>query len=274
MSILSSIPYYTTISFVLDFILVFYLTFKLLTWLKRSHALDLMKGVFLIVAVFLLSHVLDLKTLNWILEKFATVLIILVFIIFQPELRRFLERVGSSDQLFSLYPSNKTSQSATFIQIIIKAVDYLAKEKMGALIVLERKTALDEFIETGVTINADLNAELLISLFWPGTPTHDGAVIINESSIKASGCFLRLTDSPISDRRLGTRHRAALGLSEVSDALIIVVSEEKGVISFVEQGNMTRFLTKEALETRLFSLLSTKDGISGTKKSKKFAKKG
>ena len=257
MSLTSVIPYYPVMAQVMDILLVYLLTYRLLSWLKRTHAMDLIKGLSLIFAVFLVSNILDLATLNWILEKFTTVIIILVVIIFQPELRRFLERIGSTGHLFSASVATPEVQSTAFVHNIIRSVDFLSKEKVGALIVIECMQSLDEYIDTGIKIKGELNSEMLSSLFWPGSPTHDGAVIINESIIEAAGCFLPLTDTPIKDRRLGTRHRAALGLSEVSDAIVIVVSEENGVISLVEQGQMTRFLTKEALETRLFSLFSS-----------------
>ncbi|RAP30739.1 hypothetical protein DID78_02200 [Candidatus Marinamargulisbacteria bacterium SCGC AG-343-D04] len=150
-------------------------------------------------------------------------------------------------------------QSTTFIQKIIRSVDFLSREKIGAIIVIEGQKSLQEYVDTGIAINGDLNTEILTSLFWPGAPTHDGAVIIKDNSILAAGCFLPLTETQIKDRRLGTRHRAALGLSEVSDGIVIVISEESGVISLVELGDMTRFLTKEALETRLFSLFSNSE---------------
>jgi diadenylate cyclase len=245
----------------LDFILVYLLAYRVLFWLDRSRAFDLIKGLVLIFLIFLLSNILQLETLNWILEKFATVFLILVVIIFQPKLRRFLEQIGSTGNFLFVSQSKQVDMSSGKIQQLLKAVESLSREKIGALIVIERETTLDRYIETGIAVNADLQAELISSLFWPGSPTHDGAVIIRKNRILGAACFLPLTENKLNDRRLGTRHHAALGLSEVSDALIIVISAETGVISIAEEGCISRHITKEVLETHLFSLF-TKDSHS------------
>lgn len=252
-------PNYIIFTHVLDIVLVYLIIYKLLSWLKITHALDLIKGLLLIFLIFLGSHILDLTILNWILEKFSAVILILMVVIFQPELRRVLEKIGSSgNPLFTF----SNPQPTSFIHKLIRAVDFLSREKIGAIIAIEGQKSLEEYVDTGIAVKGDLNAEILTSLFWPGSPTHDGAVIIKDGQISAAGCFLPLTDTPIKDRRLGTRHRAAIGLSELSDSIVIVISEESGVISLVEEGNMTRFLTKEALETRLFSLFSKPDYVN------------
>lgn len=238
----------------IDFILVYLLTYRLLSWLKKSHAMNLIKGVFIVFLIYLTSVLLKLTILNWVLEKFTTVILIVVVIIFQPELRKFLERIGSTGKLFEVTSALNKADFSSVIQQILKSVDFLAKEKIGAIMVLEGSDELQQFIDTGIKIEGELNSEILSSIFWPGSPTHDGAVIINGGKIKAAGCFLPITENPIQDRRLGTRHRAALGISEVSDAVVIVISEESGVISLIETGTMTRYLTKEALESRLFSI--------------------
>ena len=238
----------------IDFILVYLLTYRLLSWLKKSHAMNLIKGVFIVFLIYLASVLLNLTILNWVLEKFTTVILIVVVIIFQPELRKFLERIGSTGKLFEVTSALNKADFSSMIQQILKSVDFLSKEKIGAIIVLEGSVDLHQFIDTGIKIEGELNSEILSSIFWPGSPTHDGAVIIKGGKIKAAGCFLPITENPIQDRRLGTRHRAALGISEVSDAVVVVISEENGVISLIETGTMTRYLTKEALESRLFSI--------------------
>lgn len=245
---LTSLPF-----IILDIAIVYLITYRLFSWLKNTNAFDLIKGLALIFLVFLLSSILNLTTLNWILEKFTTVILIVVVIIFQPELRRFLERVGSSGQFFPAFNKMKPVTSATFIQQILRAVEFLSKEKIGAIIVLEGQVSLQQYIETGIKIKSEVNSEIIASLFWPGSPTHDGAIIIKDEKIESAGSFLPLTEFPIADRRLGTRHRAAMGISEVSDSMVLIVSEETGVISIVEQGAMMRYLTKESLETRLFA---------------------
>ena len=257
MSFFSALPQSQIIIACIDFCVVYLLIYKLLNWLKGSQTRYLIKGLLLMAVVFLASNILGLTILNWILEKFATVLLILVVVIFQPELRRFLESVGSSAQLFSFASSLPTVNASSFIHKILRSVEYLSKEKIGAIIVLEREISLDQYIEGGIKLYGELNSEILTTLFWPGSPTHDGAIIIGNNVIKSAGCFLPLTENPIQDRRLGTRHRAAMGISEVSDAIVIVISEETGVISLVEFGAMTRYLTREALETRLFSIYQT-----------------
>jgi len=216
--------------------------------------MDLIKGAVLIVAIFFASNLLGLTTLNWILEHFATVFLIVLVIIFQPELRRFLERVGSSSALLAISPVGEKNKPFTFIQHILRSIDQLSKEKIGAIIVIERYVSLDTYKKSGVILNGELSAETLASLFWPGSPTHDGAVIIKKSMIESASCFLPLSKAPIPDRRLGTRHRAALGITELSDCLAIVISEETGVISLAEKGTLTRYLTKEALHSHLATL--------------------
>ena len=243
---------------IVDFVLVYLLTYRLLSWLKKSHAMNLIKGVLIVVTIYLASVLLNLTILNWVLEKFTTVILIVVVIIFQPELRKFLEKIGSTGKLFEIASTVKKEEVAPLIQQILKSVDFLSKEKIGAIIVIEGTIDLKQYSETGVRINGELNSEILSSIFWPGSPTHDGAVILKGAKIVSAGCFLPITENPIQDRRLGTRHRAALGISEVSDAVVIVISEENGVISLIESSTMTRYLTKEALESRLFSIYKAK----------------
>lgn len=236
----------------LDVFLVFLLIYTLLLWIKNTQAFSLVKGLLMVLIVYFLSYQMGLETLNWVLGKFTTVLIFLIIIVFQPELRRFLDRLGTG-QLFNPMLLQGEGQSTSAIKQILKAVDFLSKQKVGALIAIEL-SSLSEYIESGVRIQATLSFELLSTLFWKNSPTHDGAVIIRENRIEAAGCLLPLTDTPMRDHRLGTRHRAAIGLSELTDALVIVVSEETGIVSLAENGNLTRYLTKEALETRLFNL--------------------
>ncbi|MFC1617112.1 diadenylate cyclase CdaA [Candidatus Margulisiibacteriota bacterium] len=237
-----------------DFIIVYIIIYYFLLWTKATKAINLVRGMIFIFVVYFASFVLKLTTLNWLLGKFTTVLILLVIIIFQPELRRILDKVGRG-RLFGPLLSTEL-QGPVIIKQILKAVDQLSQKKIGALIAIEISSNLGEYIESGLEVNALLTSDLLINLFWPLTPTHDGAVVIRNNRILAAGCLLPLTDTKVADRRLGTRHRAAIGLSEETDAIVIVISEETGIMSLAENGNLTRFLTKEALETRLFNLYS------------------
>ncbi len=252
-SLLPSLSTFHWIAIAVDVLIVYGIIYRLLIWITDTHAESLVRGLLVILVVYVSSHLLELATLNWLLEKFATILVVLIIVIFQPELRRFLERIGSG-KLFSPFVLESGSQGISVIKQVLRAVEILAKERVGALIVIETGTNLNEYIRSGIDVSGSISAELLSSLFWSKSPTHDGAVIIREHQIAAAGCLLPLSDSTIQDRRLGTRHRAALGLSELSDALVIVVSEETGIISLAENGNLTRYLTKEALETRLFNL--------------------
>jgi diadenylate cyclase len=251
---------YLRISLVVDFVCVYFLVYRILSWLKQNQTYNVIKGFVLIFLFFLVSYLLRLTTISWVLNKFTTVFIILIIIVFQPELRRFLERLGSSGLFLS--PLKAESQNVAVVKHIVRAVEHLSKEHIGAIIVIEQATNLDEYLSTGILVSAELSSDLLSTLFWKGTPTHDGAVIIRKGRVEAAGCFLPLTKQPFSDRRLGTRHRASLGLSEVSDAIIIVVSEENGVISLVERSAITRYLNREALETRLFNLYNEPESVA------------
>ena len=238
----------------LDFISVFCLVYWFLVWTKHSHSGALIRGLLIIGSLYGVSSILQLKTLNWLLGHLASALILIVIIIFQPELRRLLERIGSGSLFSKITPDSRDAKHTTIIKHILRSVEALSRDKIGALIVIEVGTNLDEYIESGIPLHSSISTELLTTLFWPKTPTHDGAVIIRDNKIEASGCLLPLTDTPVSDRRLGTRHRAAIGLSKLTDAIVIVVSEETGTISLAENGNLTRYLNREALETRLFNL--------------------
>jgi diadenylate cyclase len=240
---------------IIDIIIVYLIIYQFLSWIKNSQAFNLLKGFFVLFILYIISKTMHLSTLVWLLDKFTTIIIFLVVIIFQPEIRRLLEKLGRGSLFSSPFLSSE-GKNTIIIKNILKAIDHLSKNKIGALIVIEKSTYLTEYIESGIKINADISAELLINLFFPKSPTHDGAVIIREDKIYSASSLLPLTDSKIQDYRLGTRHRAALGLSELSDALIIVVSEETGIISIAENATLTRYLTKEGLESRLFNLYS------------------
>ncbi len=214
--------------------------------------LNLVRGILVIVALYVASRFFGFVAMEWIFGKLATVLVFGCIVIFQPELRKFLERLGKWRFLSPF--KGKAESSVPGIKHLLTTVESLSKNKIGALIVLEVSDSLEDYIQSGISIFGEVSSELLVTLFWPNTPTHDGAVIIKDNQISAAGCLLPLTDTRITDRRLGTRHRAAIGLSELTDAVVIVISEETGTISLAEHGNLTRFLTKEALETRLFNL--------------------
>ncbi len=241
---------------IIDLGLVFVVIYLILSWVKSTQSLNLVRGILIVLGLVVVSRLLQLTTLNWLIEKLTTILILLLLIIFQPELRKILDHIGRG-RLFGRRGRGQ-ERGAAVIKHLLRAVEALSKDKIGALIVLKLEAGLKDYEASGVAIDGDLSSELLINLFWPNTPTHDGATIIDGDKIIAAGCLLPLTESRIIDRRLGTRHRAAIGLSEVTDAIVIVISEETGIISIAEHGNLTRFLNREALETRLFNLYSDK----------------
>ena len=247
----------------IDIVVVFSLIFASLYLIKTTKSKQLIVSIIGIGCLYTVSQFLELQILNWILEKFATVLLILVIIIFQPELRRASERIRKG-RLWGT-PHHDIIKSPSIIKSILNAVETLSEQKTGALIVLECNTPLTEYIESGVKIKGILSDDLLIGLFCPKSPTHDGAVILHNDTIIAAGCLLPLSNSKIIDHRLGTRHIAGIGLSEVTDALIIIVSEETGIISMAENGSITRYLDKKALEARLFNLY--KESMPKTQRS-------
>jgi diadenylate cyclase len=232
----------------LDIFIVSILIYYVLLWLQGTRAIPLMRGLILILLVYIAGKFLGLYTLNWLFDRFAAVIAVMLVIVFQPELRRTLERFGRG-RLF--VPS---SHGSLYVRHLVKAIEQLSEGKMGALMVIERGTGLSEYLESGVRMDALLSAELLLSIFNPKSPLHDGAVIIQGDRILAASCLLPISDSRLLDKRLGTRHRAAVGISELSDALVMVVSEKMGIISVAENGQLTRYLTKDLLEEKLFSL--------------------
>jgi len=248
---------------ILDIALVAFILYRLLMWFKGSRALQLAKGFLLILVIYLLSKFIGLHTINWLLEKMVAMLIFVIIIVFQPELRRMLERLGRG-KFFSRYVFT-LRQGTGLIQTVIKTVEKLSEQKIGSIIVLERETGCDEYIESGILIDAKLSSELLLSIFSKNSPLHDGATILQGKRIVASACLLPLTDSRLVDSKLGTRHRAAIGLTEQTDAVAIVTSEETGVISLAENGILTRYLNRQTLEKILLSLYHTESEEVGTK---------
>ena len=238
-------PYNFTFVDIIDIAVVAALIYYLLVWLQGTRALALLRGLLFIILLYICGKVFGLQTINWILEKLGTIILIVVIILFQPELRRALERIGRERILVRLGIVD-TGRGSWFVRHIIRAVEQLSEEKEGALIVLERNTGLSEFLEGGVKLDAIISSDLLVSIFSPKNILHDGAVIIQGDRIAAAGCLLPLSDTRLLDSRLGTRHRAAVGMSEQTDAMVIVVSEKTGIISIAENGFLSRHISKEA----------------------------
>ena len=237
----------------IDIIIVAAIFYQILILLKSTRAMALLNGVLILLVISTLSDLLQLNTLSWILSKAWAMLVVALPIVFQPELRRALEKIGRRS-VFNMNLINQTSDTAEVkhvIEELVKCIKTLSENQIGALIVLEKETGIQEYIETGVKIDSVISAEFLISIFMPSTPLHDGAIIIRGDRVAAASCFLPLTQNPSLQKTLGTRHRAALGLSEVSDALIIVVSEETGIISIAQNGDLKRFVDEKTLRDTL-----------------------
>lgn len=240
---------------VIDIIGVAYLIYKVITWIKDTRAWSLFKGIGVIILIAIIANLLRLHTIWWILSNAVPVGAIGVLVIFQPELRRALEQIGRGKFLAAITgPDGEkggTVLTEETVNAITRAVMKMAKVKTGALIVIEKETKLGDVERTGIMLDAIVSSQLLINIFEDKTPLHDGAVIISNNRISAATCFLPLTDSLEVSKDLGTRHRAAIGISEISDAIVIVVSEETGTLSMVQDGIIKRGLDTETLKRRL-----------------------
>ncbi|WP_331000854.1 diadenylate cyclase CdaA [Radiobacillus kanasensis] len=239
-----------------DIALVWYVLYKLIVLIRGTKAIQLLKGIFVILGVWFLSGIFNLDTVNWLMYQAIRWGFIVIIILFQPELRRALEQLGRG----SFFSRNTKSEEEILnrnIEAITKSCNYMAKRRIGALITIEKETALGDYIETGIPIKGQLTSELLTNIFVPNTPLHDGAVILNKEEIVAAACYLPLSESPFISKELGTRHRAAMGISEVTDALTIVVSEETGHISCTKNGELHRNIDQDKLIDLLRNELNT-----------------
>ncbi len=246
----------------LDIIIIFILLYKLIIWTKETRAYEVLKGIGLLFLCSVASQLLQLNTLSWLLDAFlksGSIIIVLV-VLFQPEFRRVLERLGRGGKsIGSALFDAATLSSVEMIQDVQRAILSMSRRRVGALIVVEQKTGLGDIINTGTPVDGLLSGALLENIFEPNTPLHDGAVIVRGSRIAAAGCFLPLSDDMNLARELGTRHRAALGVSTVSDSVTIVVSEETGAISLARDGKLVRYIDAKALHDILEQLFLQKN---------------
>lgn len=243
-----------TVWSVLDIIVVSYIFYKGYMLIKETRAEQLLKGLLLVVLLIPISGALHLTMLNWILNKTITIGVIATVIIFQPEIRRALEHLGRSAFIDKHILADEETMEKVIIEIT-NAVERLSQTKTGALIVIEQLTGLGEIINTGTKLDAVVSSAILQNIFVVNTPLHDGATVIRNDRIVSSGCFLPLTNNNALNKELGTRHRAAIGISETSDALIIVVSEETGNISLAVNGRLTRNYDKDRLRSILIMIM-------------------
>lgn len=250
---LSSLTFSDLLLTVLDILIVSILIYYAFILIKGTRATRIVYGIILLSGVLILGRIFQFQTLNWVLSHLTTLVIVAIPIVFQPELRRGLERLGRINFLKGTQILSK-KQICRLVNEVILAVKVLQKNKIGALIVIKRKTGLDDYIETGTEIRAKLSGKLLLNLFYPNSPLHDGAVIISGDQIAAAGCMLPLSEGAYSFTH-GTRHRAALGLTEITDAIVLVISEERGTVSLAYNGKLEENLSEEMLEERLLTLL-------------------
>jgi diadenylate cyclase len=245
---------------IVDILLVWYVIYKLINVIRGTKAVQLLKGIFVIVIVKIISDTVGFNTLSWMMEQALTWGFLAIIIIFQPELRRALEQLGRG-RFFSRSSNQEEEDQDKIVEAIVKATDYMAKRRIGALISIERETGMSDYIETGIQLDSKISSELLINTFIPNTPLHDGAVIIQKNLIAAAACYLPLSESPFISKELGTRHRAALGISEVTDSITIIVSEETGAISLTKNGELHRDLSMEDYTELLTSELIAKNKL-------------
>ena len=245
-----------SITDILDILIVSVLIYEIARWIKNTRAWTLLKGIMLLVFVAMAAYVFQLHTISWLINNTMGVGVTAAIIVFQPELRNALEQLGRKNPIVNLFSSDesrdeKIGYTDRTIQEIVRATIEMSKVKTGALIVLEREVPLGEYERTGIPVDAKMSSQLLINIFEHNTSLHDGAVIVRSNRIVSATCYLPLSDSLEIGKELGTRHRAAVGISEVSDSVTIVVSEETGGISIAQGGRIYRGLTPQQLRDRL-----------------------
>ncbi|ADX70593.1 MULTISPECIES: diadenylate cyclase CdaA [Lactobacillus] len=231
-------------SIAIDILIIWYLVYRLIMLIRGTKAVQLAKGIVFIFIVRIIAGLLQLRAVTYIVDQIVSWAVIGIIVIFQPEIRRGLERLGRTP-IFSGRGESAHAKSVKMVQELDKAIQYMSKRRIGALITIQQDTGLDDYIETGIKLDADITGELLINIFIPNTPLHDGAVIINNDRIAVAAAYLPLSDSSMIPKRLGTRHRAAVGISEVTDAVTIVVSEETGGVTITKNGRFLLDLTRE-----------------------------
>lgn len=247
------------ITLILDLVIVIFLIVKLVQLIKGTRALQLLKGIIFLILATIVSGILELNILNYILSSFMTYGVLLLIVIFQPELRRALEQLGSNkvNKFFGIDKDIETKTKENIYKVVIAAME-MSKTKTGALMVIERDIKLKDIMDTGVPIDSEISPQLLVNIFTPKTPLHDGAVVISENRIKAAACMLPLSNDKSVSKRIGTRHRSAIGMSKESDSIVVVVSEETGKISVAKDGTLIADVKEDALKQILIKNLITK----------------
>ncbi|AME08808.1 MULTISPECIES: diadenylate cyclase CdaA [Gemella] len=261
---LSNIGTLTLIIHLLDILLVWVVVYKLLTLLKGTRGMQLVKGILIVIGLKIFFSFIGFTTMTYIFDQVVTWGVLGIMIIFQPELRRALEYIGrvQLSNILNLNIKKEKDNKADIISSIVETTRHMSRRRIGALLVLENYTGLDEYVESGIIINATVSNELIINIFIPNTPLHDGAMILNKDKIRAASCVLPLSDNRSIASSYGTRHRAALGLSELTDAIVVVVSEETGKISVCQNGILTTDFKSDELSKYLTeNWLTQKDNL-------------
>ena len=241
---------------IIEIIVISYLVYKILIWFKKTRAWSLMKGIFVIGAFLLIAEILEMNTILWIAGKLFTIMATVLVVVFQPELRKALESLGNRDFLSKVLPfeTAKVAEgrfSDRTINELIRACNDMARVKTGALIVIEQNNSLADIERTGIAIDGMVSSQLLINIFEHNTPLHDGAVVVRGVRVTAATCYLPLSDNLSLSKELGTRHRAGVGISEITDSLTIIVSEETGRISLAYEGELIRNVDNDTFRKRL-----------------------
>lgn len=247
---------------ILDILITTFILYKILEFIKDTRAQQLLKGLLFVIAAYFVADYMNLYVVHWILKAVFTVGLFALVVLFQPELRRGLEYMGRSKIGMSKFVKIDKDKAKYISNEIANITASFSDSRTGALIVFERDVTLEDVAETGTLINADISAELLGNLFYEGAPLHDGAVIIRQDKVYAAGCVLPLTDKISINKSLGTRHRAGIGITENSDAVTLIVSEETGIISVAKDGQIIRFLEKKNVEKILMDLFIDEDESS------------
>ena len=251
--LLSLRRYVSNIEFgdILEILIIAYLVYHIMLWIKTTRAWALLKGLIVIAVFGALAFVLNMQTILWLAENVLGYAVMALLIVLQPELRKALEELGKKNLMAAVLPFDSNSKEAGIsvktIDEITRACVEMSKVKTGALIVIERQTRLGEQIDTGTILNCTPSPEVFGNIFFPNTPLHDGAMIIHGHKIQAAGCFLPLTQKTSYPKEYGTRHRAGIGITEVANVISLIVSEETGIISIVKQGNVTRYADSDML---------------------------
>ena len=250
------------VGIIFDILIIAVFLYKLLEWTKETRAYQVLKGIGLLFVVSVISRLLGLTTISWVLDSILASgsIFLILFILFTPELRRVLERIGSR-RITKLGAISADTDTHRLVQDLKRSILHLSNRRVGALLVFERRSGLGDIAATGIELDAELSGALIENIFEPNTPLHDGAVLIRGTTIIAASCLLPLSDDTKVSRELGTRHRAALGVSAASDCVVIVVSEETGAISIAREGKLIRYLDEKALSNALEGLLKAEQSF-------------